>query len=486
MTTTLYDGATSVANGGVGGAVYARISETDDTVGVDRQIEEGVERGIAFTGVPVAHRLVDNDLTGTTRRGRTDFERLEALVLEGEVSYVVVQHTDRLARNAIDQLTFYSLLRTAGVPLYDWNGEVDLRTAGGKLYAGMKAVVDQFYADSVAEKQKQAHAARKAKGLPKRGSAGFGHRWEQRNGSAVFVVDESEAPHIRDALRRVRSGEASPRSIAVEWDEAGVPTRSGAKWYRQTVRSILLSPRIAGLARDNDGRLIEGQWEAIVDRDEWEALVAQLGDPTRNTTSLSNNRRYWLTGLLRCSVCRNGMRHRTLSRRATGEPHSNATYTCNGLSKGCALSVTEAAAEAYVEEAIVAAMERNATELAAASTDLDSEIGRLVDEQRTLDERAAAIGEMLALGKLDVDAGVAANETLRAERLKVEHRLSMARSAQDRTQTLAAASTPETFATMNAEQRHAVATAYFVNVWVAPAQSTRGPIAKRLELEWRD
>lgn len=111
-------------------------------------------------------------------------------------------------------------------------------------------------------------------------------------------------------------GRASIRAIAERWQAAGVPTITGSPWHPTVVRQMLRSPRLPGwsvyrgqVVHDEEERVIRGQWEPLVDDDTYDRLQAvldrrgkEMGPGPRPAA-----RRYLLSGLVRCGVCRSRM-----------------------------------------------------------------------------------------------------------------------------------------------------------------------------------
>lgn len=137
---------------------------------------------------------------------------------------------------------------------------------------------------------------------------------------------EEEAAAIRDAARRVLGGDTLS-SIVQEWNERGLTTSAGGPWRVNSLSSLLLQPRLAGLPSDAAGAT---GVPAILDADTHARLVALHG--TRQKGPRRATRRYLLTGLLRCWRCGGGLRGMPRSRGADlyvcpGPPHGGCSGT---------------------------------------------------------------------------------------------------------------------------------------------------------------
>ena len=77
------------------------MDRTGQELAIDRQRED-VMRWVTAMGWDVLGEFVDNDVSATSGKRRPDFERMMALVDEGEVDVIVVRHLDRLLRRLVE------------------------------------------------------------------------------------------------------------------------------------------------------------------------------------------------------------------------------------------------------------------------------------------------------------------------------------------------------------------------------------------------
>jgi site-specific DNA recombinase len=86
-------------------------------------------------------------------------------------------------------------------------------------------------------------------------------------------------------------------SIVADWNRTGTPaTVHGGLWTQRTLRGILRSPRIAGLS-EHKGKVVgTAVWPAIIDRDSWERIRAEISAPAHG-----RHEHRLLSGLLRCA-----------------------------------------------------------------------------------------------------------------------------------------------------------------------------------------
>lgn len=350
-------------------AVYLRQSlDRDQTnLAVDRQrdacLAECQRRG--WTDVV---EYADNDTSASSGKPRPAYADMLADIEAGAVSAVVAYHLDRLHRQPIELEHFINLADRHHVALATASGDVDLSSDQGRLVARIMGAVAKAEVERKTARQKAANKQRAERGKPWV-SRSFGYtrrvdveaaaeraarRAEAKaleqgktsdearaaaDAAAMAVIErfnpvtdstdneivEHEAAAIREGCAALLNG-VSLRSIAAQWNSAGIATVNGAPWNGSTVRQVLSNCRNAGLQKYNarqaavearqarkDGEVVnrykagvldgvETAWPAIIRRDTWEAVVSVLSDPSRHTGK-TEGRVYLLSGLAHCGEC---------------------------------------------------------------------------------------------------------------------------------------------------------------------------------------
>jgi site-specific DNA recombinase len=188
---------------------------------------------------------------------------------------------DRTARDVILAGVFVQACRKVGLkrlvlPSFDYDltdEEAVIRFYGEVLGGQREAAL-------MSKRSKRAHLEEAQNGRRHSGKRAFGergrHRVEDSDGTwrTVPAVSEEQAEAerelIREAARRILAGD-SLRGICLDWNEAGHASPRGGLWTTQTLRQMLLSPRLAGL-RDHHGQLYEGRFPAILEPETWQAV----------------------------------------------------------------------------------------------------------------------------------------------------------------------------------------------------------------------
>jgi DNA invertase Pin-like site-specific DNA recombinase len=298
-------------------AIYCRLSKTGGR-SVERQEQDGRRIAAEKGWEVVAVYREWASASPYARKAREKWDELLAAVEAGQFDAVIVWMEDRTARDVVQAGAFVQACRKVGLKRlvlpsfdYDLTDEEAVIRFYGEVLAGQRE------AALISKRSKRAHLEEAQDG--KRHSGGkraFGERGRKRvqnpdgTSRTVSAVSEEQAEAerelIREAARRILAGD-SLRGICLDWTEAGYASPLGGRWTTQTLRRMLLSPRLAGL-REHHGQLYEGSFPAILDRETWQAIRVILTDPARMVTAVGGTARHLLTGIIFCGVCKAKLR----------------------------------------------------------------------------------------------------------------------------------------------------------------------------------
>lgn len=290
-------------------AIYTRISldRTGEGLGVDRQ-EQDAREIIEQRGWTCAGVWSDNSISASdSRKVRPGYNALVAAYDAGQFDALVCYDLDRLTRQPRQLEDWIDRAEKFGLALVTTNGEADLTTDGGRMYARIKAAVARAEIERKSARQKRAERQRAESGkAPQKGKRLTGY-------DLAGQVIEDEAAVVRDIFQRFRVQKRSLRRIAAELTEEGVPTRTGVPtWHFASVRSILKNPRYAGRVV-YDGKVLDGvkaQWTPLIDPAEFDVVQRILDQPDRRSTTRTG-RRHLGSGIYLCGVCDKPVRIRS-------------------------------------------------------------------------------------------------------------------------------------------------------------------------------
>lgn len=384
-------------------AIYLRqsLDLTGEQLAVQRQRKDCLSIA-AQRGWGVTAEYADNSISASSmRKARPGYNNLIAAYRAGEFDALICWDLDRLTRQPRQLEDWIEAAEQRGLLLVTANGEADLTTDAGRLFARIKAAVARAEIERKAARQRAAAFQRAQLGKPPLGTRLTGY-------TSAGETIEHEAAGVRELFRRFAAGD-SLRSLAAWLSETGVPTRRGGTWNPSSVRDILLNPRYAGRAvYDGQENGVTGTWEAIVDSDVFDLVASRLADPRRRT-QVGTDRKHLGAGLYVCGVC--------------GRPlvsWSGNRYRCP---TGC-LTRTQAPVDAMVLAVVRGRLAR--PDLRDLLTPVESPEGRAVAKQiKALRARLVRISD-------DYDADVIDGQRHKTATAKVQAELSAAQAAQAR------------------------------------------------------
>ena len=356
---------------------YYRISEdrTGERLGVERQEPPclalcdrlGFARGKSYT---------DNDISATKGSLRPAFEQLLADV-RADPRPVIVWHTDRLVRLSSELLRVIE----TGVSVHAvMAGHFDLSTPAGRAVAKTLTAWAEYEGEQKALRQIAAAKQKAESGRPSWSTRPFGYECDG-------YLREVEAAVVRRAYATILEG-GSLTSVVRQFNATRFRTERGNGWAAKTVRLHLLNPRNAGIATYRKQEVGPGRWEAIVPEDTFRAAARLLTSPGRATGG-GGARIYLLTGILRCHVCKGGVRVEWVGGKS--KPGSYAIYLCRA---GWHFTSRVLQTDAYVTGMIVAWLESDEGQAVWTGKGNASELAALKAERTDLRNQADELAEM--------------------------------------------------------------------------------------------
>jgi DNA invertase Pin-like site-specific DNA recombinase len=458
--------------------LYLRVSldATGEQLAVSRQ-RDACLKIAAARGWQVTREYVDNSVSAYDRRKkRPAYDRMVSDYMQGGFDALLCWDLDRLTRQPAQLENWIEQAEDKGLLLVTANGEADLSTYNGQLFARIKAGVARMESQHKAARQRLALKQRAERGLPPLGVRLTGYT---TTGEIIW----HEAAAVRQMFTRFHQGD-SLRAI-ITWLEAeGVPSRSGRPWNPSAVRNILANPRYAGRsvyqrkkrkhARADDG--IRGQWPPLVDDWLFDLVQDRLEDPRRRS-HLGTDRKHLGAGLFLCGICGSTVRsHSTpagqLTRHRYRCPRGCLTRGGEPIDELVTYAITDAFADASWAGLFTPETQR--------ARDLTAEIGRLRDRLRQAAD--------------DYDSDLIDGARYKAKKDRLTAALDEAEAERSRAAgvpgvtTLAAAGPGDVRATWDGltlgAQRAVISTLMTVRIYPAP-RGRKGFDPATVQVEWR-
>ena len=412
---------------------YARVSsESDEQLNsLGNQItyyEDLIGRNAHWTYVA---GYIDEGLSAATTKNRENFHRMVEDGEAGLFDLVITKEITRFARNTLDSIQYTRRLLAAGVGVFFQNDNINTLDEDSELRLTIMSGIAQDELRKLSSRVKFGHQQAIKKSVVLGNSRIFGYR---KDGGRL-VIDEDEAPMVRELFERYATGEYSMKQLETLFWEKGYRNHNGKKIAHTTMSGVIANPKYKGYYVGNKVKVIDlftkkqkflppEEWvmfkdetgeivPAIVDEALWDqanTVLKKRSEDVKNRQGICNHANL-LTGKLYCTHCGAAYYRRDSVDRSG---RKNSKWVCSGKIKNGAdscpsfavyeeelkpilyevLRETEVDAQALIEEYVemYKSLDREG--------DLEQQIRRLEETIATVEKKQQKLLTFNALGEL--------------------------------------------------------------------------------------
>ena len=306
-------------------AAYCRVSSGKDAMlrSLSAQVSyysDYIQKhGWEYAGV-----YADEALTGT-KDNRENFQRLLAECRKGTIQMVITKSISRFARNTVTLLSTVRELKVLGVNVYFEEQNIHTMSADGEFMLTILASYAQEESLSVSENMQWRIRSNFEEGMPWNGTI-YGYRIN--NGK--YVIKNDEATVVKRIYQDYLDGKGAT-AIMRRLNEEGIASRTGKKWSKESVMSVLKNYTYTGnlilqktyrenhltkRKMKNNGEQPQyhatGTHEAIIDLADFEMVQKEIMKRAeRYAIKKASTTSYPFTGLIVCASCGKHYRRRT-------------------------------------------------------------------------------------------------------------------------------------------------------------------------------
>lgn len=383
-------------------AAYVRVSTDDEeqATSYEAQVKHYTEFIAKKTDWEYVKVYADDGISGTSTKRRAGFNEMIKDALEGKIDLILTKSISRFARNTLDTISHTRKLRARGVEIYF--EKENLWSLDDKTEFLLTIMASMAQEESRSISQNVTMGKRWAM---KEGHVSWAYKnmlgYEKKDGK-ICVVEE-EAFLVRRIYQMFLREGKTCSGIAECLISEGIPTPSGksTKWTKNTVNSILTNEKYKGDAllqktytKDylehklvkNEGHLpqyyVENSHPAIISRDEWEIVQAELIRRGNIGPSYSGNSVF--SSKLVCGDC-GGFYGRKIWHSTS--KYAKAVYRCNAkYDNGHEKCQTPALSEDEIKEKFIKAYNLVMVDKEAVIADIE-EVIRLLADTSELDSK---------------------------------------------------------------------------------------------------
>jgi site-specific DNA recombinase len=216
-----------------------------------------------------SHIYTDAGISGKSADNRPALQAMREAAKTGAIQRIVVTKFDRLARNTKDLLEIVEELDKAGCALVLLDLNIDTGTPTGKMIATIMGSLAEWERKLIGERVMTGKRQQAKDGEYNGSRIPLGYNYD---GEQWTINDQAET--IRQIFASFLSGK-SLKAIADRLNDENGATARGAKWSHQAVKYILRNGIYAGISQW-DGVEVDGEYDAIVTKEEYETVQTML------------------------------------------------------------------------------------------------------------------------------------------------------------------------------------------------------------------
>ena len=284
--------------------IYTRVSSDPSGGGRSVSDQERECRQVCDrNGWPVRRVFTDNDRGASRYSGdRPAWRELKADLRPGEV--LVCWEASRSTRDLEEHILLRNLCAELGVLLsYSGGTTLDLREGEDRFRGGLDALLSEHEAERIRTRVLRGKRSAATEGRPSTRPP-WGYR---RVDVAKWEPDPIEAPRVREAVERLLSGGTQYSVLAWLRESDGYSPATPTMLKR-----ALINPALAGLRKHRGEVVGRAAWEPIITEEQHRRLIARADWLTARYGFASQpgpEPKYLLTGIAKCGVCGEGLRH---------------------------------------------------------------------------------------------------------------------------------------------------------------------------------
>lgn len=221
-------------------AAYARVSLDSEKLlhSLANQVSYYVELIQGNPDWEFVEVYVDEGITGTSTKSRTQFLKMMDDARQGKFDLLLTKSVSRFARNTVDLLTCCRELKSLNVEVQFEKDRISTFNSDGEIVLSLLASFAQAESESISQNVKWAKKKEMEEGIYHHFIRSFGYTWR----SDEYVVVEEEAEVVRFIYEKYLAG-LSPTKIS---RLISSKTVTGKQFTRGTVKDILKNPIYTG------------------------------------------------------------------------------------------------------------------------------------------------------------------------------------------------------------------------------------------------
>jgi len=304
--------------------IYCRVSTEEQTKGGHHSLS--AQRNICYKfAKDKEFRIAKVYEDAGKSASNTNRPELQDMLIRCEkdesIDYILVQDTDRLARNVNDHSAIKALLEKYKVTLISVSQPIIDQSAEGNMIDNIIASVNQYQLDLTKRKTRKGLEEKVRKGgWPRLAPVGY-KNVSDKLGNKTVEIDPVKGPLVIEAYKMYATGNYSAMKVAKKLYPKGLTSQKGKMLANSKIIDLLKNRFLIGEINWS-GIRTSGTHQPLIDEQTYNQVQAIMADHNHHV-SRAYKHSYLLSGYLHCSVCGSGF---------TGETHvakNKKYYRCS-------------------------------------------------------------------------------------------------------------------------------------------------------------
>ena len=196
---------------------------------------------------------IDEGLSAATTKKRENFHRMVADGENGLFDLIITKEITRFARNTLDSIQYTRRLLSAGVGVFFQNDNINTLDEDSELRLTIMSGIAQDELRKLSSRVRFGHQQAIKNSVVLGNSRIFGYQKDKGR----LVIDQDEAPMVRELFERYATGEYSMKQLETLFWEMGYRNHNGKKIAHTTMSGMIANPKYKGYYVGNK---VKGSW----------------------------------------------------------------------------------------------------------------------------------------------------------------------------------------------------------------------------------
>ena len=257
---------------------YARVSSDSDEQlnSLGNQVtyyEDLIKRNKNWTFVP---GYIDEGLSGISTKKRENFNRMVEDAAEDQFDLIITKEISRFARNTLDSIQYTRQLLGHGVGVFFQNDNINTLDEDSELRLSIMSSIAQDELRKLSSRVKFGHQQAIKDKVVLGNSRIFGYT----KSDGRLVIDEEQAPMVRELFELYATGEYSMKQIERIFWEKGYRNHNGNKIAHTTMSNMISNAKYKGYYVGNKVKVVDmfTKKQKFLPPEEWVMFKDETGE----------------------------------------------------------------------------------------------------------------------------------------------------------------------------------------------------------------